>query len=102
MIDFLLLAALCFVQNAAFTWSSRSRNSGSPTYHRYAAWCSNGLYFVTSAVLFKIIAEAVNSGVWWTALIAGAVYTVSTTEGSVAMMKLLLKREKGKHRVGAY
>ena len=101
-LDLVLLALLCFVQNAAFTWSSRSRNSGSPGYHRYAAWCSNGLYFATSAALFGLIAEALRTGDWVMIAAAGAAYTLATTEGSVLAMRVLLARERGKHRVGAY
>lgn len=41
------------------------------------------------------------NGEWWYAILAGIVYTFSTAEGSVLMMKIALKREKGKRRVGA-
>jgi hypothetical protein len=37
ILDLLLLAVVSFVQTMAFTWVSRSRNSGDPSYHRYAA-----------------------------------------------------------------
>jgi predicted permease len=102
LIEFLALAALCVAQNAAFTWSSRSRTSGDPTYHFQAALFSNGLYFCTSLVIFKLVAEAVNSGIWWQAITAGVIYTLATSIGSAWMMKFLLAKEKGKRRVGAY
>ena len=102
MIEFIALVALCMAQNAAFTWSSRSRASGDPVYHFQAALFSNGLYFCTSLVIFKLVAEAVNSGVWWKAAAAGTIYTIATSVGSAWMMRVLLAKEKGKRRVGAY
>lgn len=100
--SFIALVALCMAQNAAFTWSSRSRSSGDPAYHFQAAIFSNGLYFCTSLVIFKLVAEAVNSGVWWKAIAAGVIYTLATSVGSAWMMRWLLKKEQGKRRVGAY
>jgi hypothetical protein len=41
------------------------------------------------------------AGQWWYAILAGVVYSLATTEGSVLMMKRLIKTEKGKRRVGA-
>ncbi len=41
-----LLVVVSFIQNMAFTWTSRSRNSGDPAYHRFAAWSSNGVWFL--------------------------------------------------------
>lgn len=38
---------------------------------------------------------------YWTVLITMVVYTLATAEGSVLMMKVLLRKEKGKHQVGA-
>lgn len=93
----LVFAIVSFVQNMAFTWSSRSRNSGDPSYHRRASWASNGIYYITNALLTIYI---VRTQLWWMLAIQGLVYTITTTEGSVLMMKQLLKREKGKHKVG--
>ena len=101
-VSLFLLIVLCIAQNAAFTWSSRSRSSGDPAYHFQAALFSNGLYFCTSLVIFKLVAEAVNSGVWWKAVTAGVIYTLATSVGSAWMMRVLLKKEQGKRRVGAY
>jgi hypothetical protein len=86
-----------FVQNMAFTWSSRSRNSKDPNYHRYASWCSNGVYYLTNALLTLYI---VRYQIWWMLVLQGFVYTVTTAEGSVLMMKWLLKKEAGKKKVG--
>ncbi|MCK5641272.1 MAG: hypothetical protein KAJ19_10760, partial [Gammaproteobacteria bacterium] len=90
-----------FVRNMAFTWVSRSRNSGDPSYHRYAAWCSNGIWFVANILIWKQVWTALQTGEWWHLVAAGVAYVIATTEGSVFMMKQLLKTEKGKRRVGA-
>jgi hypothetical protein len=95
------LGAIAFVQNAAFTWVSRSRNSGDPGYHRRAALCSNSIWFATQLLMLNQLWQFTQSGGWWRIIVVGAVYTLSTTEGSVLMMKILLKRESGKRRVGA-
>jgi hypothetical protein len=96
-----LLAVLGFVQNASFTWTSRSRNSGDPHYHRYAAWCSNGIWVLCFTTLMKQIWENINTNNWLGVGIIILVYTVATAEGSVMMMKLCLKWEQGKQQVGA-
>lgn len=93
-------AAISFIQNAAFTWSSRSRNSGDPNYHRKASWASNGVYYITNALLTVFIVKAMTLG-FWPLVASGLVYTATTAEGSVLMMKWLLKKEEGKRRVGA-
>jgi uncharacterized membrane protein YecN with MAPEG domain len=92
---------VAFVQNIFFTWSSRSRNSGDPNYHRKVAWGSNGVWFICQVLIVKQIWTAINAGSWWVVIIAGIVYVFATSEGSAAMMRWLLKREKGKKRVGA-
>lgn len=99
--DLLLLAVVAFVQNMAFTWVSRSRNSGDPGYHRWAAICSNGIWFGTISLLTPRIMTAFETGDWLSIAVVGLVYTVATTEGSVLMMRILLKTEKGKRKVGA-
>ena len=101
MIEILILGCVAFIQNMAFTWVSRSRNSGDPAYHRMAAICSNGIWFVANILIWKQVWNALESGDWMMLAIAGVVYVIATTEGSVLMMKKLLKSEKGKRRVGA-
>ena len=106
-----LLAIVSFIQNMAFTWSSRSRNSGDPNYHRYAAWGSNGIWFICQLFIFSWLWKPLMEGDWGTALIGGVVYVAATTEGSVYMMKLLLGKvkikwldwlvEKDKRQVGS-
>jgi hypothetical protein len=91
---------ISFIQNMAFTWSSRSRNSGDPDYHRKASWASNGVYYITNALLTIYIVKQMSHGVL-PMLASGVVYTLTTAEGSVFMMKKLLKAEQGKRMVGA-
>lgn len=100
---FMVLALLgfafaAFLQNMAFTWSSRSRASGDPNYHRYASWCSNGVYYITNALLTLYI---VKTGGLAALALQGVIYTIVTAEGSVWMMKILLRKETGKRKVGA-
>jgi hypothetical protein len=95
------LGVIAFVQNMAFTWVSRSRNSGDPTYHRYASICSNGIWFITQILVWQHVWEITKSGDWWRLALVGGVYVLATTEGSVLMMRILLKRETGKRKVGA-
>ncbi len=101
IVDLVLLACAAFVQNMAFTWVSRSRNSGDANYHRYAALCSNGVWFLTQVFMLSQLWPALTHGDWLRVAITGAVYIAATTEGSVLMMKILLKTEKGKRKVGA-
>ena len=96
-----LLAVVSYIQNMAFTWTSRSRNSGDPSYHRYASWCSNGVWFLCQMLIVKQMWEPVMKGDWLMVILGGLVYVISTTEGSVKMMKILLKKETGKRKVGA-
>ena len=95
-----LLGPVCFLQNMAFTFSSRSRNSGDPAYHRYAAWCSNGVWFVCTAFVFKLVWIPFMEGSFLGMLFAALVYVLATTEGSVYQMERMLKSEKGKRCVG--
>ena len=101
MIDLALLAVVAFIQNMAFTWVSRSRNSGDPNYHRWAAIASNGVWFITTLLIWNQLWVALTTGDWLKILLTGLVYVVATTEGSVLMMKILLKKETGKKQVGA-
>ena len=97
----LALAPVAFIQNMFFTLVSRSRNSQDTDYHRYCAWGSNGVWFICQVMIVKNIWTAIMAGQWWYAIMAGIVYSLATTEGSVLMMKRLIATEKGKRRVGA-
>jgi len=96
-----LLAAVAFVQNMAFTWVSRSRNAGDVGYHRKAAWCSNGVWYVTQLLIMSTVWPALTHGALWKILLVGLVYILATTEGSCLMMAKLLRSESGKRAVGA-
>lgn len=97
-----LLFAVAFVQNMAFTWVSRSRNGGDVNHHRRAAYCSNGVWYVTQVLIFGTLWQSLTSGSYGKLALVGLVYCLATTEGSVFMMRKLLKTETGKRRVGAY
>jgi hypothetical protein len=91
---------LLLVQNAAFTWVSRARNSGSYGYHAIASVFSNGIFFVSQ---FILIGLAVKPGMTREQIgVLAAVYIAGTVTGSVLMhwfsMNVL---EKGKRKVGA-
>ena len=101
LINLILLFIVSFVQNMAFTWASRSRNSGDPNYHRWASLCSNGVWFVCQLFLVNTIWAPLMAGNLLYVVLGGIVYTVATSEGSVTMMKYLLKKENGKRKVGA-
>ena len=92
-----------FIQNMAFTWSSRSRNSGSPRYHFFVALTSNGIWFICQVFIIKNVWASIMAGDIWTVVIAGAVYVLFTSSGSAYMMKVLLagKAESGRRAVGA-
>ena len=102
--DWLLLiplAVIAFILNMAFTASSRSRNSGDPVWHRKAALASNGVWFITTLMIVNQIWITLTTGNWPLIIATGIVYVLATTEGSVRMMKILLKSESGKRKVGS-
>jgi hypothetical protein len=96
-----LLGVASFFQNMMFTLVSRSRNSADPGYHRKCAWGSNGVWFVCQILIVKNVWSSIHEGNWIYAIAAGLVYSICTTEGSVLMMKRLLRTETGARRVGA-
>ena len=101
-----------FIQSMTFTWVSRSRNSGNPTHHRMASLCSNGVWFISQMTIIKFVWKPIIDGDWLLVVVAGTVYVLSSAEGSVFMMKVLLDKiripllskwfsEKGNKQVGA-
>lgn len=102
MFNILILFVVAFVQNMAFTWVSRSRNSGDPSYHRWAAYCSNSIWFLTNVLIWNQIWTAIETGNYWYLGFSAVAYVIATSEGSVIMMKYLLTKEKGKRKVGGY
>ena len=99
--NLLALAAVAFVQNAAFTAVSRSRNSGDIWHHAKWSVASNGVWFVTQFLIWGTVWNAVKDGAYWQIAVAGVVYVIATTAGSVSMMARMLRTETGKRRVGA-
>lgn len=93
---FTALFVVAFIQNMAFTFSSRSRNSGDASYHRWAAIGSNGIWFITQVLIFQSIWKRVVEGDYWIVIIGGIVYTIATSEGSVFMMQVMLGQSKVK------
>jgi hypothetical protein len=86
------IGVLGFVQNMAGTWASRSRNQQDVEHHRWAAIASNGIYFLVSALIWGQLWSSMTTGGFWKIVATGLVYTISTSEGSVAMMRFLIKR----------
>lgn len=98
--DLVILFFLAALQNAAFTWVSRSRNAGDVGYHAVACTFSNGIWFVMTVLIWERLWTAVTTGDYVFLTLTGIFYVAGTVIGSCAMMILLLKTEKGKRRVG--
>ncbi|WP_262265516.1 hypothetical protein [Microvirga yunnanensis] len=101
MIDltWLLWAVLLIAQNAAFTWVSRARNSGSVGYHAVASVFSNGIWILGMFLVVDKLRQA--EGILQIALVA-IFYTIFTVAGSVGMHWFSMTYlEKGKRKVGA-
>ena len=116
----LLLIPIPFLQNMAFTWVSRSRQSGDPDHHRKAAWASNGIWIITQTFIAAnvytpitmMVNEGLDGGQVLRIFLTFIIYAICTAEGSVFMMKINLGRitklpkafsflvEKGKREVG--
>lgn len=97
-----VLAIVAFVQNMAFTWVSRSRNGGDVSYHRKAAYLSNGVWYTTQLIIYGAVWSTLTSGNLWQLGVVGIVYVLATSEGSCVMMRRLIRTETGKRRVGSY
>ena len=116
-----LLIPIPFIQNMAFTWVSRSRQSGDPDHHRKAAWSSNGVWAIAQAFIAANIYTPITSMIQNAQLdstmivkilLTILIYAIATAEGSVFMMKINLGRitklpkmfnflvEKGNRQVG--
>ncbi len=93
---FLILIA----QNAAFTWVSRARNSGSIWYHALAAVFSNGIWFVSQLIMIATVID--KNMTTDRAIQVGAVYIAGTVIGSVLMHFISMRfLESGRRKVGA-
>lgn len=83
----IVILALSFIQNVAFTLTSRSRNRNNMTYHAMASTFSNGLWFLTMGYLFQ-------SDWDWVLLIP---YITGTVSGSLfgAKVSMFIERKIG-------
>jgi hypothetical protein len=98
----LLLIVVSFIQNMVFTAVSRSRQSANLPMHFAWAIASNAVWFFCNFfLLFPTILKTIMEGDLLTKILVGGVYGISTAFGSVFMMYLMLKKVKGKGKVGA-
>lgn len=87
------VALFGFIQNVAFTFTSRGRNSGHLGYHLVAAVFSNGIYAVLLLFSIKLVTMAGTAiGPFL------ACYTCSTLAGSVFAHWLAVRVERGRAR----
>jgi hypothetical protein len=96
-----VLIPVAFIQNMVFTAVSRSRNSGDPHYHRWWAYASNGIWLVCQFFIWKHFWAAFSEADYLAMACMAVIYTISTAEGSVFMMREMLKQESGARKVGA-
>lgn len=97
----LVFSMLCLVQNFVFTRVSRSRQGADLWHHWRWSIASNGIWYVNQILIWGMIWSAATTGTWWQTAVAGLVYVVSTSLGSVWGMSQALKKETGKQKVGA-
>jgi hypothetical protein len=98
--NLILWFLLLVLQNAAFTWVSRARNSGSIGYHAIAAVFSNGIWFVSQFLLISMVAKP---GMPLEEItLYGIVYVLGTVIGSLLMHWISMRyMESGNRKVGA-
>ncbi len=91
ILEALKMFLLVVLQNAAFTWVSRARNSGSYKYHAIAAIFSNGIWLL---VIRQVVLNLDNYYLM-------GIYLVAAVTGSVLMHWISVTYlEKGKRKVG--
>lgn len=99
MIAWLVWGLILIVQNAAFTWVSRARNSGSIVYHTIASVFSNGVWSVSLFFVINKFSEA--KSIPEKAAVV-SFYVLFTTTGATLMHYVSMRwLEKGKRKVGA-
>ncbi len=95
-------AYILLIQNWAFTYVSRARNSGSLTKHLKAGFFSNGVWFASQTIivskLFDYVQGKYGLGM---AIFTGLYYTAFTLTGSILAHAQSLRSEKGMAAVGA-
>lgn len=101
MTEYLMWGMFLILQNAAFTFVSRARNSGSYGLHAIAACTSNGVFIMAQFVSFAIMLDAITKGTMAQRVFICVYYTVCTVIGSIAMHWVSVNYiEKGKRKVG--
>lgn len=91
---------ILILQNAAFTWVSRARNSGSLPYHAIAAVFSNGVWFISNIFLISMVTSPDMGIVRLVGM--GIIYVAGTVMGSVLMHYVSMRwLEAGKRKVGS-
>jgi len=91
---------LLVLQNAAFTWVSRARNSGSIGYHAVAAVFSNGIWFFSQFLMVGMIISPNMSLIVATKM--GFVYVLGTVTGSILMHYISMHHlESGNRKIGS-
>jgi hypothetical protein len=95
-------AFILILQNFAFTFVSRARNSGSLARHMIAGIFSNGVWFISQIIIFGQL-YAIMTGKYGItkAILTSIFYTVFTLIGSLLAHYYSLKSEKGKSAGGA-
>lgn len=92
MTDFLIMFGLTVIQNASFTLVSRARNSGSLSYHAWAAVLSNGIWLL---VIRQVVTNLDSPEIM-------VAYLIGAVTGSVLMHYASMRWiEKGNRRVGS-
>lgn len=82
--DMVTIAMLAFVQNVAFTLTSRSRNRDNLTYHTITAIFSNGIFFLT----FR---ELILADMSWLLFVP---YIIGTVSGSLFGAQIAFRIER--------
>lgn len=100
--EWVLWAFILILQNFAFTFVSRARNSGSLVRHMVAGVFSNGVWFVSQIIIFSQL-YAIMTGRYGIpkAIFTSIFYTVFTLTGSLLAHYYSLISERGKSAVGA-
>ncbi len=97
-------AFLLVLQNFAFTWTSRARNSGSVVYGATASVFSNGIWFVGQMFIFNQLLQVRESGAWGLMVGSMVFYTIFTMIGSTTahwFFMNVIEEKFRKRQVGA-
>lgn len=94
MSEWLIWGILLFLQNAAHTATSRSRNSKSLTYTAIASVFSNGIWLASQFYIVNQLIQAKGDALRFTLVLV--FYVVLTAAGSVASQWYLMRFEQRK------